>query len=498
MSAKPIVIRVGPVTSRIENGVLDHVTINTLSESCSYEVDGAEHMKRSGRFGGRYSKKEWDGKKRLYHKGHRTFGTGLLERVNVILASHGYEPQLVHTPNPITKISLPKPGPEWDLRDYQRKSVLTCLESGRGMVKVATGGGKTVIAGHLIKAVSTKAIFLVHTKDLLYQAKSTFESMFGAENVGQVGDGVVDSFKNIVVCTIQTAARALDVEYTKDSYAEGDEDGWRDKETPTLGIQHMFHNAGLVIMDECHRVAAQTASDVVTSINAPYRFGFSASPWRDDGADLVLEAVFGEVIVDINASTLIDMGHLVSPIIRVKQVQPGRFPKGTNYSTIYEQYIVENEQRNAMVCLAADKTLKRDIPTMILVRHIKHGTLIKGLLEAYDYGGYSVPFLTGKDDSQTRNSVIGDMRAGRLKSLIATTIADEGLDIKPLAGLVLAGGGKSSTRALQRVGRVLRPFEGKKVAEVTDFEDNARFLYDHSRARVKMYESESRFTIVDF
>lgn len=493
----PVTIRVGPATSRIEAGVLSTDCINDLSEQCSFEIAGAEHMKRSGRFGSRYGQ-QWDGKKRLYHKGHRTFGTGLLERVSTVLRHHGFEPALDIESIGHSPVAYRKPGEEWALRDYQRRSVLTALESGRGMVKVATGGGKTVIAGHLIHLLGQRTVFLVHTKDLLYQAKTTFSSMFGDERVGQVGDGLIDP-RDITVCTLQTAARALEVEFVKDSFAEGDEDNWKDKDTNHADqrIKRMMQDCGLVMMDECHRVAATTASNVVTAIDAAYRFGFSASPWRDDGADLVLEAVFGEIIVDIDASTLIDAGHLVAPIIRVRNVPPARFGKKDPYSTVYEQYIVENEQRNRIVTAGAIGMLARGVQTMILVRHIKHGHLIKNMLEEGSPAD-NLPFLTGKDDSTTRNSVIQDMRDQKLNLLIATTLADEGLDIKPLAGVVLAGGGKSSTRALQRVGRVLRPFPGKKVAEVLEFEDNAKFLYDHYRARMKMYESERRFTIVDY
>jgi superfamily II DNA or RNA helicase len=133
---------------------------------------------------------------------------------------------------------------------------------------------------------------------------------------------------------------------------------------------------------------------------------------------------------------------------------------------------------------------------MVLVREINHGArLAEALSESL---GMDVPFLSGKDDSTLRNSVIQDLRDSRCRVLVATTIADEGLDIKPLQGLVLAGGGKCSTRALQRIGRVLRPFPAKKGAEVTDFDDNAKFLVQHSAARLKIYQTEPEFQIVDF
>lgn len=491
---KPMVfIRYGYAECRIESGTLSTDVVNALSEACSYEIEGAEHMKRSGKFGA-----NWDGKKRLYHKGHRKFPTGLYDRVVSILENHGYEIQSdVPDEQDVLVGHYNPPGAEWCPRDYQNQAVLTATGAGRGMIKVATGGGKTIIAGHIIHVIGRDTVFLVHTKDLLYQAKDVFSKMFGSWHVGQIGDGVVEP-ADITITTIQTAARALNIKYEKDSYAEG-EDDWTDGNTDhqNTAIRRTLDEARVVFMDECHRVAAPTATAVVSSIrNAPYRYGLSASPWRDDGADLALEAVFGPVIVDIPATDLIERGHLVAPIIRFRQVPAMKFPKGTKYQTIYDQYIVDNQARNELVIADTVSKVRRGLPTLVLVRRIDHGRFLQSHIGSAL--GRPVSFLSGKDDSSLRREVIEDLRSGRSDCLVASTVADEGLDIKPLAGLVLAGGGKSSTRALQRVGRILRPFDGKKHCEVTDFWDNAKFLYDHSRARERIYASEPSFSILDF
>ena len=60
--------------------------------------------------------------------------------------------------------------------------------------------------------------------------------------------------------------------------------------------------------------------------------------------------------------------------------------------------------------------------------------------------------------------------------MIATTLADEGLDIPTLDVALLAGGGASASRVNQRIGRTLRPDKGS---------DNPRtkaitIYYDHN------------------
>lgn len=498
-----ITIKLDNVYGRIESGILPMEVANIISRDTSYEVAGAEFMKRgaydhrAGKFRPKYG--GWDGSKKLYNRGTRKFPAGLFGRIVGILEHHNVEYRIEwgNIPHELFGKSLPVPD-EWTLRPYQTDAVSRALAAQRCMIRVATGGGKTVMAGHMIAKVGRPAVFFVHTKDLLYQAIDCFRSMFPTLIVGQVGDGVC-VIGDVTICTLQTAAKALDCKYERDPFAEGDE-SWQDGGTmesadDKAAIRRMLNDAEVLFMDECHRVAAPTAVAVVEGVpNAYYRFGLSASPWRDDGADLVLEGAFGHVEVDISASELIDRGFLVQPYIRMMKGPIGRFTKQDKYATVYDQYVVNNDRRNAIGISEAKKLMGRGLSTLVLVRQIAHGEAIAEALREF---GNDIPFLSGKDSSTHRQTVLNDLRADRLAGLVATSIADEGLDVKPLAGLVLLGAGKSSTRALQRVGRVLRPYPGKTHAEVIDFEDNAKYLYDHSRARLKIYETEPNFIITD-
>jgi len=87
------------------------------------------------------------------------------------------------------------------------------------------------------------------------------------------------------------------------------------------------------------------------------------------------------------------------------------------------------------------------------------------------------------------------MQDGDLDVLVASKIFDQGIDIPQLDALILAGSGKSSARALQRIGRVIRNYPGKEKAIVVDFYDNCKFLREHSKARLKVYKTEPGFQI---
>jgi superfamily II DNA or RNA helicase len=72
-----------------------------------------------------------------------------------------------------------------------------------------------------------------------------------------------------------------------------------------------------------------------------------------------------------------------------------------------------------------------------------------------------------------------------------------------LDALILAGGGKSPTRALQRVGRVIRRHtypDGrvKKDAYVYHLDDYLKYTHEHAQSCKRIYRSEPKFDIRDF
>ena len=464
-----------------------------ISQECSFKVQGSEFMYRSKSKGKSKGKGNWDGFKRLYHSGRRTFPTGLLGRIVWLLHDRGIQADIEWClPNVACGCPIPLM-PHVESRSYQIEAEEAAIKAGRCIIRVATGGGKTVIAARIIAKLGMSTMFMVHTKDLLYQAKDMLGDFLGQE-IGQIGDGVVAPAR-ITVATIQTVSRILNQKYEHYEY----EDILYEDNTDITGreqvLRDLIENTGVLFMDECHRVASKTATEVMSAIkNARYRFGLSASPWRDDGADLALEAIFGHVAYEVSASNLIDRGYLVRPVIRMIEISAIKTKKGDKWQEVYKRAIVENEYRNNIVVVEAIKLLKSNRSVLILVKYIGHGDILYRMLRDSDI---HCVFLSGGDSSLVRNNVINQLRNKSLQVVIATTIADEGLDIKSLDAVILAGGGKSSVKALQRVGRALRPFDGKDLAYIIDFEDRSKYVSDHSMARYRIYQTETEFIIMD-
>jgi superfamily II DNA or RNA helicase len=140
-----------------------------------------------------------------------------------------------------------------------------------------------------------------------------------ARPVGRLGDGIID-LQPVTVATLQTAARVFDMKPPPARKDEEDDAPQREKPTRLderrAQIVSFIENAGMVIFDECHHVPADTAYDIAfRTLSARYRFGLSATPWRDDGHDLLLEAALGPKVCAMTCSDLIRRGYLVRPSI---------------------------------------------------------------------------------------------------------------------------------------------------------------------------------------
>lgn len=377
------------------------------------------------------------------------------------------------------------------MRNYQSYAIDKALEAKSGMIKVATGGGKTVIMAGIIDRLRRPTLCLVHRKTLLTQTIKSFERDLGIE-VGQIGDGVID-VRPVTVATVQTVVRALgeEVELV-------DEDDGLDysDDTDVTGKEEMIRtalrDAELLLVDESHRLAAETYFKVAMNCQARYRFGLSATPKRADGKDLMIEAALGGRLVNISASYLIQRGWLVKPDIYMvdlgNEMDVGNALSNLSYPAVYSQRIIQNERRNAFIAGKAQEIAADGRTVLILIQKLRHGEILQEMLP-------EAVFLRGKDDSGTREDVLGRFIAKDLKILIASTILDEGVDIPTLGAMINGGGGKSETTALQRVGRTLRLAPGKSGAEIYDFIDRAKYLFDHSMARKAIYESEKEFVV---
>lgn len=474
----------------VEKLTNDQLTI--LRELCSFEMEGSEYKARAFQNKG----KNWDGKRKLFNIQTRRFPIGLLWMVTKCLEKYDIDVKWINN-RTILANKINYNITNFNIRPYQTEAVISSVMYGNGIIKSATGSGKTTIAARTIAALGKNAIFMVHTRDLLYQTKESFERMFPDEKIGQIGDGIFDC-QHITIATIQTLAKLSDMEYGSYKYDE-DNDG---NYTESLEVNELLKKdfikytdaIGVVMCDEVQRICSQTAYAARFLFkNANNAFGYSASPWRDDGSDLMIEAAFGHRICDISATMLIRLGYLVKPIIEVMPVNNNTW-SGTTYQQIYDSAIVNNTLRNLQIVDDAYNQYKLGRNTLVLITLIKHGKTIEEMLNNM---GAPAVFISGKSGMKKRRQVIQDMRDGNAPIVIASTIADVGLDVPRLQSIVEAGAGKSSVSALQRLGRIMRPFDGKDYCYFITYRDNAPFLRQQINKKIQIWKTEEDFMIVE-
>lgn len=348
-----------------------------------------------------------------------------------------------------------------NLRDYQYASTKIAIENllqgwwwPRGIIHIATGGGKTEVAAAMLQMLDVPSVFLVHRKDLLHQASARFNQY--NIPVGICGDGNWNP-QRVTVATFQSIMAKA-------------------KTNPSaLGF---LRQAEQVFFDEAHHIAASSKKgnmfvDLAAMMpNAFMRWGLTGTPFiKDKYSNLLLQGVTGKVLNSVSTAWLIEKGYLATPTVYMIRVRrDDTIPK--KWPHCYEAGIVHNKKRNLKI---AEEIIGCDSPCLVLVERIEHGSILHDLT--------GVPFISGKDDTATRAKITNELRAGKHQAAIATTIYDEGIDIPELKTLIIAGGGKSPVRGRQRIGRGLRKAFGKNTVKVVDFMDTSRVLWLHARQR---------------
>lgn len=472
---------IDPVYTKIE-GLKDFNVISLLYNELSYYAP-------SYKYSPKYKYGNWDGKHYLLSK-QLKFPTGLLFRVQNVLNKCNTNYILEDNVKYLHALeSLQWNGPA--LFPYQEKVVDHALFKKRGMIKACTGSGKTLMIAKLVANYNVPTMIYVVSLDLLSQMKETIESTLGID-VGVIGDGHCE-IKKITICSVWTAGLVFgELKQVADEDIKVDK--WAPDQFQKACIVSAIKEAKLCILDEAHFAAANSIRMILkNSLSSVYKYGFTATPWRNDGDDILLEAAFGEQICNITASELIREGYLVVPkiIFRDVPMYPKKLKK--SWDIVKSTYIVKNRYRNDLLVQNAIKLLDMGRKPLLLFREIKHGQILADSFPA----DIRMKLVSGKLKKNVRDEIRQDFKDGKIDLIIASTVYDQGIDLKELDALILCGGGKSTSRALQRIGRVIRgsPDTNKKDAIVVDTFDQAHFVSQHSIARYNIYNTEEAFII---
>jgi len=259
-----------------------------------------------------------------------------------------------------------------------------------------------------------------------------------------------------------------------------------------------------VFFDEAHLMASNLDKgnqfvDISNQFISAYsRWGLTATPFmRTQYDNLLLMGATGDLACAVTNEQLISEGFLSVPTVYMRKVSgtmATTFKGNFRSSKATSKYWREVEERGIKYYSARNEIIIGEAmagphPCLILVKTIEQAESIK--LKCQSMGVSFFPFLTGNAGATERRQAVADMRNGNLPILMATTIFDEGVDIPELRKVVLASGGKSPVKLLQRIGRGLRKADGKSSVDIIDFTDTHHpMLQRHADERKALWKSQ--------
>lgn len=251
----------------------------------------------------------------------------------------------------------------------------------------------------------------------------------------------------------------------------------------------------VMIADEVHHSKSDTWYSCLSMCeNAIYRVGLTGTvDKKDEMGWQRLQAMFSHITVKVSNEFLIERGISSKPTIRLVPIQePRNLELVGTFMEAYKLGIVENDMRNNTIAnLAVAYKAKRPGGILISVKEIEHGNRILDLIKAK--GFEDVEFIHGSSDDEDRSGGLERFSKGQLGILIASTIIDEGVDMKSIGCMILGAGGKSLRQQLQRIGRGLRlnGIDGNSVMVFDFYDATNKYLLAHSKERLKIFKSEN-------
>ena len=336
--------------------------------------------------------------------------------------------------------------PDFNYKEHQIRALKAMLKTNVGIIESSTSSGKTELFIAYIKMAKLPTLIIMNRVSLAIQTVDRLRKN-GIQKVGIcTGQKVIDG--DVVVATVGS-----------------------------IGKLPNLTRFQVLIMDEVHRAQAKQFQDFLSKTSYPIRFGFSATPnCGDKYLYAKIRQFMGSVICKIEAQELLENGVIALP--KIQFIQSISVPTLDWPAAVYK-CIIWNKNRNEQIKKLTELHSEQ---TLILLHQIDHGKILNELIP-------DSVFVSGIVSPDERKEIIEKFENGEIKTIISTSVFNEGISINSIKVLIIAGGGKSKIETVQRLGRALRIKPGKKDCIIYDFFDKGnRFTEAHSEMRLNIYK----------
>jgi DNA excision repair protein ERCC-3 len=315
------------------------------------------------------------------------------------------------------------------------------VRGGSGVITLPCGAGKTIVGMACMERLQSSTLILTTSVTATRQwirellDKTTLSQDQVAEYSGESKD-----VRPVTVATYQIMTWRSDRESDFAHLALFDQRSW-----------------GLIVYDEVHLLPAPVFR-VTAGLQARRRLGLTATLVREDGREDDVFALIGPKKADVPWKALENQGWIATA--RCTEV---RLPLPEELRMPYAVAEARDKFR-----IASENPLKLEAVRQILERHADEPALVIGMyldqLRALAEP-LGLPVLTGTTSQRKRDRLYDDFRAGRVRVLAVSKVANFAVDL-PEASVAIQVSGTFGSRQeeAQRLGRILRPKNGTNQA----------------------------------
>lgn len=363
------------------------------------------------------------------------------------------------------------------LHQYQDRAVEASwealTESGEALVYLATGLGKTVVAGQVLRRFllanpGAQVLVTAHMIDLVEQLERAMWR---------------DVPKNVPTRLLNGSSKpnalpgvTFGVAPTARAYIESG------------------YSPGLIVVDEAHHVGETgNYATMLDLLPGAKRLGVTATPWRGDKYDI--EQTFGQPVVRVSISEGMKLGYLADVKYRV-------FADNIDWDFVREAsengYSIKDLNKRLFIP-ERDEAVKENLErvwdqttsprAIVFCQSIQHAERMRDLL-ALRPGWENTATLHANLKIRERRERLLKFRSGEVPILVAVDILNEGVDVPDVNILCFARVTHSRRIFVQQLGRGLRLRKGKTHVEVLDFVSDIRRLAELYDMREQVSEDE--------
>lgn len=327
-----------------------------------------------------------------------------------------------------------------ELHPFQLKAIEDSDRYKRPLLVAATGAGKTIIAGEIIRRARDKHIlFLAHRRELIFSARDKL-AKFGIHAGVILAGEPRQAMRGVQIASVQTLwARCI----------RGDSD---------------LPPADLVFVDEAHHARARTYRRIVESYPDARIIGLTATPCRKDGRGL--GGTFEALVECPQVRELIDLKHLVPTKVFAPST-PDLKGVHTRQGDYVESELANRVDRPELVgdIVTHWHRLAERRKTVVFATSVAHSIHLK---DEFIKSGVKAEHIDGSTPKDERDEILARLSCGDLELVTNCMVLTEGWDQPDVSCCVLARPTKSLGLYRQMAGRVIRPAPGKIDAIILD------------------------------